>query len=199
VSVRIYVEGGGDNKDTIRRCKEGFASYCHKLAPPNRHPSIVACGGRQQAFDRFRAALLDSREDEICVLLVDAEDRVSAGAPVEHLRARDGWIFPAFDRHKVFLMAQAMEAWFLADRETLAAFYDGGFLEKSLPGSASNVESIPKGDLEPGLKHASKPTKTKGEYHKVKHGFALLALISPAKVGAASPHAMQFHNFLREL
>jgi hypothetical protein len=56
VSVRIYVEGGGDNPDTIKRCKEGFAKYCGKLAPPSKRPRIVACGGRQQAFDRFNTA-----------------------------------------------------------------------------------------------------------------------------------------------
>lgn len=199
MSVRIYVEGGGDNKDTIRRCKEGFTSYCQKLAPLNRRPSIVACGGRQQAFDRFSAAFLRSREGEICVLLVDSEDRVSAATPAEYLRTREGWDFPAVDLHKVFLMVQAMEAWLLADRETLTAFYDGGFLDKSLPGDPTSIESIRKSDLEPALKHASGPTKTKGEYHKVKHGFALLALIDPLKVGGASPHAKKFNDFLRAL
>ena len=198
MSVRIYVEGGGDNKDSIRRCKEGLTSYCQKLAPPNRRPGIVACGGRQQTFDRFRTAVLGSGADEVCVLLVDAEGRVTAGTPLDHLRARDGWDFPVLDRHRVFLMVQAMEAWFLADRGALAAFYDGGFLANSLPGSPTNIEAVRKDDLEPRFKHASKPTQ-KGEYHKVKHGFALLALVDPAKVGAASPHAGNFHAFLSSL
>jgi len=96
-------------------------------------------------------------------------------------------------------MVQAMEAWFLADRDALANFYDGGFLANSLPGSPTNVEAILKDDLEPRLKHASKPTKTKGEYQKVKHGFALLALIDPTKVGNASPHARRFNEFLSGL
>jgi hypothetical protein len=96
-------------------------------------------------------------------------------------------------------MVQAMEAWFLADRETLVAFYDGGFLANSLPGSPTNVESVLKDDLETRLKHASAPTETKGEYQKVKHGFALLALIDPVKVETGSPHAKRFHDFLRGL
>jgi len=199
VSVRIYVEGGGDNKDTLKRCKEGFASYCQKLAPQNRRPSIVACGGRQQTFDRFRTAVLASTEGEICALLVDSEGPVKGDSSIEHLHARDKWEFPAQDGHKAFLMVQAMEAWFLADRDTLGRFYGDGFLANSLPGSSTNIEAIPKNDLEPKLKHASKPTKTKGEYHKTKHGFALLALIDPAKVEAASSHAASFHQFLRGL
>lgn len=92
-----------------------------------------------------------------------------------------------------------MEAWFLADRRVLAEFYDGGFLVNSLPGSTTNVEVILKDDLEPKLKHASGPTRTKGEYHKTKHGFELLSKIDPAKVGDASPHAKQFNEFLRGL
>lgn len=96
-------------------------------------------------------------------------------------------------------MVQAMEAWFLADRQTLAEFYGAGFSARKLPGSPTSIETIPKADLEPALKRSSKACETKGEYHKVKHGFALLALIDPAKVEASSPHAKQFHDFLRAL
>lgn len=199
MSVKLYVEGGGDNKDTIKRCNEGFASYCQKLAPTRRRPSIVSCGGRQQAFDRFSIAVRDGLPDDIYVLLVDAEAPVTAPTSIQHLQARDRWFFPAIDRHQVFLMVEAMEAWFLADRETLGTFYDGGFLPNSLPGSPTYVEIVPKVDLESRLKHASRPTKTKGEYHKTKHGFALLALIDPTKAEKGSPHAKQFNDFLRAL
>lgn len=123
---------------------------------------------------------------------------MNSTSPTQHLRTRDSWELSNLGSHKVFLMAQAMEAWFLADREALAEFYDGGFLPNSLPGNP-NIEAIRKDELEPRLKHASAPTRSKGEYHKVKHGFALLALIDPAKVEKASPHAKRFHDFLRGL
>jgi hypothetical protein len=139
------------------------------------------------------------RAGDICVLLVDAEDHVTAARPSEHLTARDGWVFPALRANQVFLMVQAMEAWLLADREALKTFYGTGFLAKSLPGDPEKIEKIPKGKLESSLRHASKPTKTKGEYHKTRHGFALLALIDPNKVGQGSPHADSFHQFLRGL
>jgi hypothetical protein len=199
VSVKVYVEGGGDSKDTIKRCNEGFARYCKNVAPNNPQPRFVACGGRKQAFDRFMTAVQASQDGETCVLLVDAEAPVATSTPVQHLHRRDGWDFPALSHHKVFLMVQAMESWFLADREALARFYDGGFLATSLPGSPTSIEAVLKDDLEPKLKHASKPTKTKGEYHKVKHGFALLALIDPVKVANASPHARRFNEFLSGL
>ena len=102
----------------------------------------MACGGRQQAFSRFSTAVRSSQAGEVCVLLVDAEAPVTSATAVEHLHDRDYWDFPVLDRHGLFLMVQAMEAWFLADREALANFYDGGFLANSLPGSPTNVEAI---------------------------------------------------------
>ena len=199
MSVRIYVEGGGGDKDTLKRCSEGFSRYCQKLVPANRNPRIVPCGGRDQAFKRFKTAVELSQAGDVCALLVDAEAPVRSASSFQHLQERDRWSFPALGWHKVFLMVQAMEAWFLADRAALAVFYDGGFLANSLPGNPKDIEVIRKDALEPALLHSSKPTKTKGEYHKVKHGFALLALIDPAKVAEASPHAKLFNEFLAGL
>lgn len=90
-----------------------------------------------------------------------------------------------------------MEAWFLADRAALEQFYGHSFRANSLPGSAANIETIRKEDLEPSLKRASRDT-SKGEYHKTKHGFALLALIDPARVENSSPYAAALHQLLRE-
>jgi hypothetical protein len=199
VSVKIYVEGGGYNEDTITRCRQGFAAYCIKAAPGKPRPRIVPCGGRNQTFDKFKAAAQTSKTGDLCVLLVDAEGRVTASTPVEYLRSRDKWDFSSLQAHQVFLMVQTMESWFLADRETLATFYDGGFLPNSLPGSATNIEIIRKEDIDLALKKATRKTNTKGEYHKINHGAALLALIDPSKVEIASPHAASFHKFLRGL
>ena len=85
-------------------------------------------------------------------------------------------------------MVQVMEAWFLADRQALADYYGQGFLAGSLPGQPK-IELISKPDVFSALQHASKNTKTKGEYHKTRHGFDLLELIDPNRVRAASVHA----------
>jgi hypothetical protein len=180
------------------RLPPGFSVYCGNLAPVGRKPGIVACGSRNEAFDKFQTQIRISKRGDICALLVDSEEPVIT-EPLRHLSVRDHWRFPALNNHRVFLMVQAMEAWFLADREALAAFYGHGLLTGSLRGSPTNVEIIRKDDLEPCLKHASKPCEHKGEYHKVKHGFALLALIDPTKVERASPHAKSFNDFLRGL
>jgi hypothetical protein len=198
--VTIFVEGGGNSDLTLRRCRQGFTAYCGKLAPRDKRPKIVACGGRKDAFDDFMTAIKNGGSVDTFVLLVDSEERVTVPDPIEHLRRRDGSQLPErLGRHRVFLMVQAMEAWFLADREILADYYDGGFRPKGLPGRRDDIESVPKGDLEPGLKQATRDTRTKGQYHKTRHGFDLLAKVDPVKIEKGSAQAAAFHQFLRNL
>jgi hypothetical protein len=92
------------------------------------------------------------------------------------------------------LMVQCMEAWFLADKEVLGEFFDQGFLVGSLPGHA-NIEEVLKDDLLARLEQASRRTQ-KGRYHKTKHGFALLTLIDPERVAAASLRASRLFDVL---
>jgi len=198
VIATIYFEGGGDKEATQSKCREGLSRYCAKLKKPSSRLRIVAGGSREQTFDKFKRASRINRDGEIAVLLVDAEGPVTAGSPAEHLHNGDRWEIAVPQQKNVFLLVQTMESWFLADREALAMFYDGGFLLKSLPGNATNTEVIRKQDIEAALKRATRNT-TKGEYHKINHGTSLLALIDPAKVEKSSPHAASFHQFLREL
>ena len=55
VSVRIYIEGGGDSKDLQSRCREGFRKLIEKTGFEGRMPSTVACGGRNNAYDMFKS------------------------------------------------------------------------------------------------------------------------------------------------
>jgi hypothetical protein len=199
VTVTVYVEGGGNNKDTITRCRQGFSEYCRNVAPLRPRPRIVACGGRQQAFDRFKTEVVRSKEGDLCILLVDSEGPVEATmSSIAHLQAHDRCALPVSETQKIFLMVQAMEAWFLADRDALATYYGAGFRRQNLPGDERRIEEIPKDDLEPSLVSATRDTQ-KGQYHKTRHGFALLGLIDPLKVQMGSPNAQAFHSCLRSL
>ena len=152
-------------------------------------PKLVASGGRKKAFDNFSDALC-SHPAEMILLLVDSEVVVTTTVWA-HLKAHDGWNRPeeASDE-QAHLMVQCMEAWLLADREALQAFYARGFAVNALPG-AVDVESIWKPMVMSSLERASKQSQ-KGEYHKTRHAYALLQLIDPAKVRAASRHAARF-------
>ncbi|WP_244997511.1 DUF4276 family protein [Richelia sinica] len=129
------------------------------------------------------------------VLLVDAEAPVKLSSPWEHLKLRDNWDKPAgVNDDNCHLMVQAMEAWFMADIETLSEFYGQGFRRNKIPLN-NNVENIVKDDLEPSLKLASRST-SKGEYHKINHAYKLLGLIDVDKVRQASPYCDRFFTTL---
>src|SRR5258707_6919846 len=92
-------------------------------------------------------------------------------------------------------MVQFMEALLLADREALARYYGQGYHTAALPGNP-NVEEVDKQTVLAKLDQATRHTMTKGVYHKTRHGFALLALIDPAKVVRVSPHAARLRDVL---
>jgi hypothetical protein len=199
VTVVVYAEGGVKGKGTLPDCRRGFSAYFRRVAPDRPCPRTVVCGSRDQALKRFVTAVLNSKQDELCVLLIDSEGPVTIGNAVAHLTQRDHWNFPELGRHKVFLMVQAMEAWFFADRKALADYYGPGFRSNALRGNENDIEAIRKDDLVPSLVSASRATETKGSYDKAKHAFDPLTLIDPNKVGNASPRAAALNAFLRRL
>ncbi len=195
--VKIYVEGGGDSKDLKTRCREGFSSFFRKAGLAGHMPRIIACGGRQQAFERFCVALKSNTEGEFVVLLVDSEDPVADGAkPWQHLAGRDRWERPsnAMDEHAHF-MVQCMEAWFLADADGLADYYGRGFNRNALPGRRE-IDEVPKEHVLRGLQNATRRC-AKGEYGKGRHSFGILGRIHPTRVIDASPYARRLIETLR--
>jgi Domain of unknown function (DUF4276) len=157
-------------------------------------PRIVACGGRQHAYERFSTT--HNAGEDTAVLLVDAEGPVAVAGPWEHLAERDGWERPAgAEDAQCHLMVQVMESWFLADRAALTTFYGQGFAEGALPGNPL-VEQVPKGDVLTGLTQATRNT-SKGRYHKGSHSFSILSALDPVAVQGAAPHAERLLATLR--
>lgn len=195
MNVRVFVEGGGPNRRTQIACRKAFRQFFEKFVGESvSHPSISACGSRNEAYRDFCRSLQHDH-DILAILLVDAEAPVDAGKkPCAHLREQDGWTH-AMPEPQVHLMVQCMESWLLADRTTLQGFYGQGFRPNALPANPA-IEAIPKQDVMEGLARATKDT-TKGEYHKTRHGFAILENLDPVKVSDRSPHAKAFLDFLR--
>jgi len=196
VSIKIYVEGGGNQKRTIQACRAAFSKYFEKIVPPGARPRIVACGSRQQAFNDFTKGLTDPDYERV-LLLVDSEGPVLTGDDTwTHLRKHSRWNKPNHaPQNAAHMMVQCMESWFLADKESLQKFYGQHFNIGALPARAE-IELIPKADVSNSLANATQHTP-KGQYHKTRHGFDLLGLVDPHKVEAASPFAEQLHQHVR--
>lgn len=192
VDFVLYVEGGGDTGKLHDACRRGFRVFLENDGVTKNRPRIVACGGRSRAYDRFRTAL---REGKHALLLIDSEASVKQTSPWLHLHNRpgDGWTKPdiATDDH-CHLMVECMENWFLADRETLRAFFGQDFRETALPPRSRDIETVPKATAIDALVKATQYCKPTLRYDKGEHSFELLARIHPAKVTAASPWAARF-------
>lgn len=185
MSVKLYVEGGGDSKTLKTACRRGFSRFIDKAGAAGRMPSVVACGSRENAYDSFIAALASG---DNAILLVDSEKSVTAVGPWEHLKGRDNWDRPAGTTdQQCHLMVQVMESWFLADMAALVSYYGQGFRRQALPQNP-NIEDVSKPDVNDGLDQATRDTQ-KGRYNKGRHSFEILENIDPAKVVEASPYA----------
>lgn len=180
--TRLYVEGGGPSKEMQIRCRAGFRSLIEKMNLGRRLPRIVACGGRQQAFDHFVTAT-DASNGAYVALLVDSEDTVEdLERPWEHLRQRvgDGWIPPdGTTDDQVLLMVTCMETWLLADPEAIRAICGPGMIDKHLP--TFELENRDRKEqvfdkLIAATKHCKK-TYDKGDL-----SFAILARVNPMKL-----------------
>jgi hypothetical protein len=70
VTVKVYVEGGGDHNKTLdSECRRGFSEFFRKGGLAGRMPRVVACGGRQQAYDAFRTANTNAGPGSLPILL----------------------------------------------------------------------------------------------------------------------------------
>ena len=178
-------------------CREGFRKFFSKAGLAGRMPKIIAGGARSNTYKDF-CGLVRDKDRDFVILLVDSEATVSGSSGVwEHLQRRDNWIQPdEVADENAHLMVQCMEAWFLADKATLAAFFGNGFNENALPRRVE-VENIPKKQLLDSIENATRLCKTKGKYSKGQHSFLLLGQVDPEKVTAVSPYARRLIDTLK--
>ena len=196
--IRIYVEGGGNGKDTKARLRQGFSGFFQEMREKaceqriNWH--IIACGSRNSTFDDFKIACR-MHTNAFNVLLVDSEGPVSS-EPRQHLKDQDGWTIET-PNDQCHLMAQTMEAWLIADVAALEEFYGQGFQKSAIPLS-QNVEKIDKVVLSQAFKQATRKT-SKGTYHKTRHAPKLLECINPDLVRRRARHCDRIFNEINEV
>ena len=196
-TISVYLEGGGDQKDTRTRLRKAFGVFLQELRQRGKavRLKIVPCGSGTSAFDDFKTALTQEPE-AFNVLLVDSEGPVLDKSPWRHLaqRPENRCPNPGVDDRHCHLMVQTMEAWLIADREKLAEYYGRNFHETALPDNP-NVEQIDKDLLTRALCNATRNTK-KGEYHKTRHAPEILQRIRPAEVRAKAVHCERLFQTL---
>lgn len=191
-NLTIYVEGGGDSRALLRECERAFRLLFERAGLPAGSFEVYASGPRRNAYDDFCLALANG---ENALLLLDSEELVAtAGAAWQHLAARpDHLTQPAgATAAQAHLMVPTMEAWLLADKLALAAYYQGKFGREAFNTNAlpkrDDVEQISKPELNAALENATRQNRSKGLYHKGRHSFELLSMLDPQVVAGASYH-----------
>lgn len=181
-SIALYIEGGGDTAGTKSAMREGFSEFLKPAREMARSRSIrwrlVICGGRSQAYSAFVDAI--KQEPEVFnVLLVDSEEPVEISvSPWTHLQNReaDRWSRPEGVKDpRCQMMVACMEAWFIADPESLKRHFGGNFDESKLP-AANLAESRNKEQINAALRQATRGTPAK-EHQKIRDGARLLKCV----------------------
>lgn len=199
MSVAIYMEGGGDGRDTKDALRRGMEVFLEPIKQAARDKAmrwkLVCCGPRNEAYRRFRNALQEE-DHGVVVLLVDAEGPLVTDAG-SHLHTRDGWDVTSIDDNLIHLMVQTMEAWIVADGSALRAYYGQHFNAGALP-KAADLENVGKRDLETALRRATRHTQ-KGDYHKIRHASDLLRRMNAETVRARCAHCQRLFDDLAQL
>jgi hypothetical protein len=222
IEIAVYVEGGGDKTATQEELRRGFDALfvTQRCKAREKRGSLrfICCGGRDQAYKAFKNAL-EVNCQRTNVLLVDSETSIDpvptnkakdGEIRIAHLRQRagtegrgqgDGWVLSDAVAAQIHLMVQCMEAWIVADPETLEEFYKPNFKKDKLP-KRPNLEEESKPDIYAKLEMATEVTQqdksNKGKYGKIKHASKLLQMIRPDKVAARCPRFRIFRDWLNQ-
>jgi hypothetical protein len=180
---RLFIEGGGDSKAMRRRCGRAFGKLLEKAGFVNCLPRLVACGSRNEVFDKFKTAHAQATDDQFIAMLIDSEDPAPVPADTlmqktwDHLWVRDSWPRPEGTTDlQVLFMTTCMEAWIAADRYTLRRHYGHKLIESRLP-STDGLERQNRRELMEMLVRATE--QCTNTYEKGNRSFDLLAKLRP--------------------
>jgi len=150
-------------------------------------PRIVAGGGRNATFDKFKTSVRSAGTNDYPILLVDSEEVVSDNTTAwAHLKNRDDWDRPAgVAEDQAQVMVTCMETWFMADQGALRSYFGNTLNERRL---------FPTNDLETRHRHlvrdalAEATRHCKRNYHKGDRSFEILAELDPQMLKRFLPH-----------
>lgn len=197
----LIVEGGGDHNQALQaECREAFRKLQESAGLGGRLARVYPAGGRKAAYDLFCAELGRAGPGDSVVLLVDAEEVVTAAKRWQHVKDRegDGWQKPAGTTEEdIHFMAVVMETWLLADPAALEQVFGDQFDQTRLP-AWPDLEAVPKSAIYDVLRKAT-TTKDKphGAYDKGQHSFKVLKAVAAPQLQYRCPSAKAFFDHLR--
>lgn len=200
VKAKIYIEGGGTTSALKNRCREGFNKLFKKIGLKNM-PRLVACGSREEAFDKFQHAQKSESSTSFIALLVDSEEPVKdLEKPWDHLNSQqeDQWDRPEHaNDEQVLFMTTCMETWIVCDRKALKNHFGQHFRENALP-ALQNLESLSRHEVQKKLTDATKPCGKRKQYAKGKHSFEILGKLDPETLRQHLPSFQRCKRILGE-
>lgn len=196
MSSILYLEGGGDSKELHARCREGFRRLLERCgySEQKRMPRLVACGGRDAAFDDFTSAHSGGMADFIAIWL-DSEDALpDLEKAWTHLKVRDGWDRPAeANDDQVLFMTTCMETWLVTDRPALTEHYKNKLQDSALP-PLNDLEKRDRHVVQDSLAHATR--NCSNAYAKGKRSFEVLGILTPATLEKHLPSFVRVRRIL---
>ena len=200
MSAILYLEGGAtgaDSKELQIRCREGFRKLLERCGYAGKMPRLRACGSRDSTFGVFKTGHVEKIANDYVAMWIDSEDVVSDPENTwAHLMSRDGWDKPlgATD-DQVLLMTTCMETLVVADRKTLASYYDHHLQVTALPPLAA-LETRSRQDVQNALFHSTR--NCGNAYAKGERSFGILAKLSPDVLGEFLPSFARTRRILKE-
>lgn len=178
------------------QCREGFRKLIEKSGFRGRMPSIVACGGRDDAFKMFETALESSDADIYPILLVDSEEPVvdhyidpHSDVAWNHLVSREPWTRPeGSSNDQAQLMVTSMETWIMADRETLKIHFGSRLRTNALIPINHQLETRTRDEILRSLESATANCGQNRGYSKGQHSFKILGELNPEVLRRNVPH-----------
>lgn len=61
MSIKVYVEGGGDSDLLKRQCRGGFKEFFEKAGLKGRLPKVIPCGSREKRMTDFVPPLMTQK------------------------------------------------------------------------------------------------------------------------------------------
>jgi len=183
VNAYIFIEGGaqGDNSKLLKiQCREAFHKLLERMDYGKRMPRLVACGGRQEVYDRF-CNEHSSHKKGYVAMWIDSEEPVgdpdAAWSHLEHVTTVGQWKRPKTARDdQVLFMATCMETWIVTDRQTLETHYGSKLQHNALP-PLEKLERRNRHDVQDKLAHATR--NCTNAYEKGKRSYTILGLLDP--------------------